>query len=39
MGGSTRLAAKVVLVVGLVIAGRGLGSGPPQPDTSANGVY
>ncbi|WP_052443299.1 class F sortase [Streptacidiphilus neutrinimicus] len=42
MGGSTRLAAKAVLVIGLVIAGRGLGSGPPQPDASAegaNGVY
>lgn len=43
MGGSTRLAAKAVLVLGLVIAGRGLGGGPPQPDTSAagsaNGVY
>jgi hypothetical protein len=43
MGGSSRLAAKVALVVGLVVAGRGLGSGPPQPDAStgagANGVY
>lgn len=42
MGDSTRLTAKVVLVVGLVIAGRGLGGGPPQPDAgaaNANGVY
>jgi hypothetical protein len=46
MVGSTRWATKAVLVIGLVIAGRGLGGGPPQPDASAdasdasaNGVY
>jgi hypothetical protein len=38
-----RFAARAVLVLGLVIAGRGVGSAPPQPDASAassdNGVY
>ncbi|MEY9876123.1 hypothetical protein ABH931_005633 [Streptacidiphilus sp. MAP12-33] len=43
MLGSRRSVARAVLVLGLVIAGRGLGGGPPQPDASAadnaNGVY